>query len=249
MLKTEEQKKETEELIDSGIMLCNALYKVDFNENPVSEDNKKSYHYFLDNYQQWYSKAYAIIKVILPDRLDDFIKWYGVEKRENITAENYTISDALKAISGPGFQPQRAMWLIRQQVGILKACFECFDSRLYDIQATVQADIFDSEIEAAKHLQNRGFLRASGAICGVMIEKHLSQVCANRGITLRKQNPNICDYNEALKDNAYGVVEWRKIQHLADIRNLCDHNKDREPTKDELTELISGTEWLIKTIF
>ncbi len=47
----------------------------------------------------------------------------------------------------------------------------------------------------------------------------------------------------------YDIVNWRFIQHLGDIRNLCDYNKDREPTKEEVEELINGTEKVIKTIF
>ena len=66
---------------------------------------------------------------------------------------------------------------------------------------------------------------------------------------MKKKNPTIADFNDALKDNAYDVVEWRRIQRLGDIRNLCDHSKDREPTKDEVEELISGTERTIKTVF
>lgn len=42
---------------------------------------------------------------------------------------------------------------------------------------------------------------------------------------------------------------WRKIQHLGDIRNLCDHNKDREPKNEEVEELIAGVETVIKTVY
>jgi len=42
---------------------------------------------------------------------------------------------------------------------------------------------------------------------------------------------------------------WRFIQHLGDIRNLCDHNKDRDPTKEEVEDLISGVQKVIKTLF
>jgi len=42
---------------------------------------------------------------------------------------------------------------------------------------------------------------------------------------------------------------WRFIQHLSDLRNLCDHNKDREPTKDEVNELIVGVTKITKTLF
>jgi len=94
-----------------------------------------------------------------------------------------------------------------------------------------------------------GFLRAAGVVCGVVIEKHFSEVCKNNSISISKKNPTIADYNDALKENVYDILEWRRIQRLGDIRNLCGHNKEREPTKEEVFELISGTERIIKTIF
>ena len=53
-----------------------------------------------------------------------------------------------------------------------------------------------------------------------------------------------------LKDE--GIIDtptWRKICYLADIRNLCDHNKKEEPTKEQLKDLVDGTEKTIKTVF
>jgi hypothetical protein len=33
------------------------------------------------------------------------------------------------------------------------------------------------------------------------------------------------------------------------LRNLCDHNKEKEPTKDDVNDLIFGTEKLLKRYF
>ena len=69
------------------------------------------------------------------------------------------------------------------------------------------------------------------------------EVCANHNLKFRKKNPTINDFNESLKsDGTIDVPVWRNIQRLGDLRNLCDHPKDRDPTKDEIEELISGTE-------
>jgi hypothetical protein len=35
---------------------------------------------------------------------------------------------------------------------------------------------------------------------------------------------------------------------LADIRNICDHNKQKEPTDTQVTDLIDGTEKILKTV-
>jgi hypothetical protein len=114
----------------------------------------------------------------------------------------------------------------------------------------VQADLFDSELEAASELAKRGFTRAAGAIAGVVLEKHLGQVCANRNIGMKKTNPTISDFNDALKKaEALETPDWRFIQHLGDIRNLCDHNKATEPSKDQVADLIQGVGKVLKTVF
>ena len=255
MGKYDEIKKEIENLIDVGTKLYQGLssYSEIIQDKTLSDEEsaKKNAFFFINNYETWYSASLRIIRNLLPEREKDFIILYSGEKRKEITWQNYTISDALqgKTTSSHSFHPGNAQRKMYQQVGILRACLDCFDKKIYDIQVILQADVFDSEIDSARHLLKMGFLRASGAICGVVIEKHLSSVCTSRGITIRKRNPTIADYNDALKDVAYDTIEWRRIQRLGDLRNLCDHKKDREPTKDEVEELISGTERVIKNIF
>jgi len=114
----------------------------------------------------------------------------------------------------------------------------------------VKADLFDSELDSAKELAQKGFLRDAGAIAGVVLEKHLAQVCTNHSLSIRKKDPNIGDLNDLLKNaGVLDVPAWRQIQRLGDLRNLCDHNKNREPTKEEVLELIEGTDKLSKTLF
>jgi hypothetical protein len=120
----------------------------------------------------------------------------------------------------------------------------------FEIRQLVQADFFDSELEAASELAQKGFLRAAGAVAGVIVEKHLGQVATNHNVVTKKKHPTISDFNDLLKSTgAIDVPEWRRIQRLGDLRNLCDHNKHRDPTKDEIEELISGVSKLMKTVF
>lgn len=51
------------------------------------------------------------------------------------------------------------------------------------------------------------------------------------------------------ENNSIDVPTWRFIQRLGDLRNICGHNKEREPTKEEVEELISGTDKILKTIY
>lgn len=70
------------------------------------------------------------------------------------------------------------------------------------------------------------FWRAAGAVARVEVERHLSQIVSTRAISISKKNPTIGDFNEALKAaDVRDLPQWRYIQHLADLRNLCDHAK------------------------
>ena len=85
---------------------------------------------------------------------------------------------------------------------------------------------------------------------GVIIEGHLQKVVQAHKITLAKKNPTVSDLNECLKSaSVIDQPTWRKISYLADIRNICSHRKDVDPTKDQVEELISGGEWTIKNVF
>lgn len=53
-----------------------------------------------------------------------------------------------------------------------------------------------------------------------------------------------------LKDE--GTIDtqmWRFIQRLGDLRNLCGHDKERDPSREEVDDLISGTRRTISTPF
>ena len=120
----------------------------------------------------------------------------------------------------------------------------------------MQANLFDSDLDAAKELNKKGFSSGAGAMAGVVLEGHLKGVCNNRKIKITKEKPTINDLNQLLKDKE--VIEtstWRKIQYLADLRNFSDHHKtdkdDKQikPSQENITVLIEGVNEIIKTLF
>ena len=146
--------------------------------------------------------------------------------------------------------PEAAIPSFRQQLAILKAARARFKSSLFDIRQLVMADLFDSELGAAEELAKKKFLRAAGAVAGVVLEKHLAQVCSNHSVKISKKSPSINDLNELLKKaDVVAVEQWRLIQRLGDIRNLCDHNRTKEPTAEQVADLIDGVAKTLKTLF
>ena len=227
------------------------------------KDSKKAKEFiakikpFKSEYQSWYSEALVIIKQLLPDRLADFIKLFEKPKtRKEIKYGNYVIEDYLQnlTITNPFGEVKvgtnSAIPQFEQQINILRSVERRFESSLFDIAQLVQADLFDSELEAAKELNKNKFSRGAGAVAGVVLEKHLAQVMINHNLKTTKKNSSISDFNDNLKSSGvYDTPTWRKIQHLGDIRNLCDHNKKRDPKTEEVDELINGVETIIKTVY
>lgn len=212
-------------------------------------------------YEIWYSEALSVIKTILPNRLTDFTLMYYNDKTksglkhyfQNIPptiekGSEFVVTFDDKIIPPEDFELAKSIF--ESQLAIIKACEKRFESSLFDIRQIVQADIFESELETAKELNKKKFWRGAGAIAGVVLEGHLKQVCKNHKLTVKKSHPTINDCNQILKENdIIDVPTWRFIQHLGDIRNLCDHKKESEPTSDDIDELIKGVEKISKTVY
>lgn len=224
-------------------------------EEETKETPKKS---LQEGYQAWYSKALPVVRQILPERYQEFIEQYKLDKRKDITFLTYTISDYLIGLTiTRGWQKEEVLnpfltfyTKFDHQLAILKSCLDRLDSVLSDIQSTLQAELFDDELSAAEELMKKGHLRAAGALAGVTLERHLANVAQNHGTKLTKKDPTISDFNDTFKtEGIYDVPTWRFIQRLGDIRNLSAHFKNREPTKDEIDEMLKGVQKVLKTIF
>ena len=259
--KIELLKKEMEALLKEGELLLYALGN-EFGKLPdsVVESLKQSnttLPSFYNNYEPWYSESLQVIKQIIPDRLDDFVNHYKINRRKEIDYETYRISDHLRQISVKrGTRRQvvidgrYAIPSMQNQLTILRSVYRRFTSSLFDIKDVLQSDIFDSELDAAKVLNKQGFTRGAGAMAGVVLEKHLAHVCEQHKLKPARKNPTIFVLNQLLQDNnIIDIAQSRFIQRLGDLRNLCDHDRETEPTQDHVNDLIEGTDKVIKTVF
>ena len=210
-------------------------------------------------YQSWYTECISFISQVAPERLDEFCAQYdpsNVALKNSSAVEKFGIAQYLQQIvirdqhGRDAFNHyQAATFRLMTQVTILKSMSRRLHSVLANIRGAVQADLFDSELDAARHLLSNGYERAAGAVAGVVLESHLQAVCENHSVTYRKRKPTINDLLRYLREN--GVIDVpveRRVQALADIRNLCDHKRDRDPTDDEVELLIDGVDNTIKTL-
>ena len=223
----------------------------------VLQDFKdQKYDDFQYNYQSWYTKAIRAVQHLASDRLVEFRSYYEIDpKRKTLGYGTYVIQDYFKGVipsrlHHPDFNNKSQVAVaFFNQLTIFKSVIDRVDSLLGNIEDELYAEIQDSEIIVAKQLIKVS-PRAAGALMGVVIEGHLQKVAEGHSIKVAKRNPTISDLNDPLKNaNIIDTPTWRKITFLADLRNICSHKKDEEPTKEQVQELIEGTDWLIKNVF
>ena len=242
----ERVKKELADLLDGQ----EELYE-------LSKDNKNIAAFGIA-YQRWYSRAYKLVQSLAPDRLAEFASYYLIDPKRKITdAGNYVIQDYIKAIGARVDHYKHPLWdtnnlvaiRVMNQMQIIGSLSSRIDSVLRDVTGHLFAELQDSELAAAAQLKKIN-LRASGALAGVVLERHLQRVAVNHCVSPSKKNPTISDLNDPLKQaGVYDVPTWRKIQLLGDIRNICSHQKSVEPTLEQVDELIAGVNSIIKSVF
>lgn len=143
---------------------------------------------FQKYYQIWYSEAQVLIRQLLPLREEEFVALYKHDnKRKSVNLTTFSIQDWLlgmraannKYTGEKSFDDLPAIAMrFQSQFDILKSAEARLESSLFDIEQLVQADLFDSELDAAGMLLKNGFLRAAGTIAGVVLERHQSQICS-----------------------------------------------------------------------
>lgn len=211
---------------------------------------------FGREYQMWYSNALRVVEQLIPDRYQEFRELYRSERRKDIDVLTYGIADYIAGIvinrlGTPEFSTRSvALGRFQQQINIVESAGARLDSALQDIYGVLEAELADGEISSAHTLLTSGHLRSAGMIAGVVLERHLKRVLANHQLTVGRKKPTLSNLNEALKGGyVYDLPMFRRIQHITDIRNMCAHDGEREPIKDEVFDLVDQVAKLSKTLF
>ena len=230
--------------------------------NLITKWSKGDFVNKIEGYQTWYTKSVHLIKLILPSRIEEFNSYYVSKiskKGEEASAEQlYTIQDFLIGDDPPLFYGTESeikalakyitVTKLKLQNSILTVAYSAIDSFLMHFDQEIYYAYQEDELAAAKTVLKVN-VRAAGALCGVVIEKHLKRLLGDRVSEIKSRNPGITDLASQLKsDGKIDLPVFKRIELLGSIRNYCDHQKDRDPTEQEVKDLISGTEWLIKSV-
>jgi hypothetical protein len=184
---------------------------------------------FIYQYHTWYAGCLAITEVSMPSRLKQLTNAHenmlGFLKTEYITFS--------QQVAGAHH--------ITQIRGIIGSVPQYVDARLHDLELMVAQAYVGDQLNEAQALLKAGYIRAAGAIAGVLLERHLKLLCDRHNPALKyPTTAAIAKLNDLLKDaGVYDVAQWRKVQWMADIRNSCDHARTAEPNQSDVQYLVS----------
>ncbi len=123
---------------------------------------------------------------------------------------------------------------------------------LITIKQLVQSEVFDSELDQAKHFFDSGYLVAAAVTAGVVLETSIKELCKNNGIDIylpdSTKSKKLDVLNAALKNaDVYNILQQKKITALADVRNNAAHGNVDQFSKEDVIDMIRDIERFLLT--
>lgn len=122
------------------------------------------------------------------------------------------------------------------EVGIIDitACLntlkiELENNLLYNFTELINAEVFDTHLESAKHLLDKGYINAAAVIIGGVLEDKLRQLSTKHKLPLKDNKGRYFTIdplnNNLYKAEVYSLQIQKEIIPLAEIRNNAAHGK------------------------
>ena len=130
-------------------------------------------------------------------------------------------------------------------VGSLHALRDAVDKdHLLTLQQLAQAAVLDDFLVQSATLLEAGYHVAAMVLVGGVIEEHLSKLCATRPLK-PSGKPGLSSYNDALKGIVYDRPVWRRLQAIADLRNLAAHGKGAQVKAEDVSDALAFAQRLL----
>lgn len=110
---------------------------------------------------------------------------------------------------------------------------------LHSLRNLVQAEVFDSELEQANELLNKGYKTAAAVIAGTVLETTLRELCCQQQIASSKLDKMNADL---AKRNVYNANQAKRITAMAGVRNSAAHGKPNEFSDGDVKTMIDDVE-------
>jgi len=136
--------------------------------------------------------------------------------------------------------------LFDEQRHILNSVPGRIESATLEAWQQISRRVEKEEIQQARELFDEEFIRASGVVAAVALERHLLTLCENsEGVEEYASNDGIARLSQTLYEaDVIDKTAWNDLKSLASIRETCAHAE--EPKKPAVRRLINDSEDFIR---
>jgi tetratricopeptide (TPR) repeat protein len=172
----------------------------------------------------WFAKAIAIIEKLLGSRSYHFSKMDELRYKIQWTGNIY------------------------EAIGVLEGALDDLEKGyLTGQEFLITAEVFDSVLEQAKHLNDTGYKDPAAVLMRVVLEDALKRLAREESID-DSQKASVL--NDELKGiGRYSKPQWRLIQACLDVGNAAAHGRFDECTADEVAGRIEDVERFLAAEF
>jgi hypothetical protein len=125
-------------------------------------------------------------------------------------------------------------------ISVFAAAKEDFEGGyLSSVRTLVQAELFNTELEQATELLDKGYKVPAAVIAGTVLETGLRELCNRASLPVGKLDKMNADLAKA---GTYNLLRQKQITALAEIRNKAAHGKPTEFTDADVKAMIADVE-------
>jgi hypothetical protein len=129
---------------------------------------------------------------------------------------------------------------LQAMMSVFAAAKEDFDGgHLRSVRTLVQAELFNTELEQATELLDKGYKVPSAVIAGTVLETGLRELCNRSSLSVGKLDKMNADLAKA---GTYNLLRQKQITALAEIRNKAAHGRPTEFTDADVKAMIADIE-------
>lgn len=212
------------------------------------------YQRYADRLRELVAEGEAVALLPRPSSIGSYI-----QDKDMITAQAWLtkVHNIIELLFGPESpQCQKLNSLTKNQVahayevypivGLVSGALDDVEKGyLAGYEFIVAAEVFDSVLEQAKHLNHSGHKDPAAVLARVVLEDSLKRIAREEGID---DTQNASRLNDDLrKAGKYPQPQWRLVQSWLDLGNAAAHGKFSEYNQDDIERLIEDVERFLAT--
>lgn len=162
---------------------------------------------------------------------------------ESAAQDHYTLFSNIFRNHNMSDKRQCSKEHMSQALGILKSAKEEYELGLvHEIKHILAVEFFDSLLEQAKELLNKGYKDPAAILGRVIIENTLRDLCTKNGVQYLEED-GASKLNEMLKDGAiFTLPQFKLCRTNIELGNDAAHGKFKKYSKDDVNKMLEYIE-------